>query len=62
MACCYHAMQWGMTPLILAAKNGNKTSAKILVDNGADVNAESKEVHTYMYCVMYASFNLITFQ
>lgn len=55
-------MQWGMTPLILAAKNGNKTSAKILVDNGADVNAESKEVHTYMYCVMYASFNLITFQ
>ncbi len=42
-------LQWGMTPLMLASKNGNKTCSKIMMDHGADVDAKSKEVRLYAF-------------
>ena len=37
-------MQWGMTPLMMAAKNGNEKCIEILVENEADVNTKSKRM------------------
>ena len=56
-----HKDQWGRTPLMLACSRNNEVCCKILVENGADVNARSKAgftpirfvtVHEYSYDII----------
>lgn len=43
----------GLTPLIIAARDGNYEVAKMLIDKGADVNSQTGTGAT---ALMYASF------
>ena len=40
------SLQYGMTPLILAAKKRSEQMINVLIHAGADVNAETSDVMT----------------